>query len=985
MEEERLTHMCCPFRILRSEEVMENVKISSVKEDFVLYMNNVRTMPEALKSEVINWNNVKMKYRHLKDIDFPEVYPNETADILIGADQTLLFQQLDQRIPERNGDPIAVQLPLGWLCMGKVPYRAVNNVTFLPDRYVHHVMKENAEVSNILLKFWNVERFSHTEEEISLDSQEVMKNTRKSTRHNGERYEISLPFNSQKVENVAEHFKEEMWTKALKRLESTKRSVTSKGKAEAYQEVLDDYMEKGYLRIVDNAEDTKWLLPHFAVIREEKETSKLRIVFDAAAKVGQPSLNDQLRDGPKLQRDLLNILLRFRRYPIAISCDIKEMFPGIAVSEEDRKYLRILWKEKEEDEVKVLELCRLPFGLNVAPFLAICTLLDHAKKYEDRCPRAVEAIVQSTYVDDTLDSAKTESEAVKIYHEVTEICKEAGWEVHKWASNSVRFLDHIPEDKQAKGYSLGSEAEGITMKILGVKWNPDSDELVGEATSVNLQGNKLTKRVVLQKIARIYDPLGLMAPYTMQCKMLLQEIWLEGLDWDDEVSDSLRKRIISWFEELQYAECIKQPRVLFKSDNIKDIEIHCFCDASEKAYGSVIYLRICYSDSEEVVIRWVAAKGKVCPVESISIPRLELMAATLGAQMTDKVRKALEYDQIITRMWTDSMTTLWWIKGRTRDLKLFVGNRVLEIHKYTDPSQWRHVAGEQNPADLISRGCSLQELRKSELWKNGPEFIKKDVQYWPIQVRTKKPKEADREVKKQYLERLVSHLTKGMDNKTDLENEHYEVSTSFSDDESSDDDENDVLVQMKRMDHVQRCANLGDRHVHALEKDTKGNKDTVVKQLKVEPGVEYLTPTRFSCISKLVRLRAYVHRFVHNSSVPQGNRFKGALHVWELKEAETEIIVNEQKVEFKSEYKALLKGETLDKNSELRELNPRLDQDGLMRVEGRIRDHPSMPWAMQCPIILPKQNHVTDLLIKREHERNHMMGTNYLMGRMKEK
>ena len=91
------------------------------------------------------------------------------------------------------------------------------------------------------------------------------------------------------------------------------------------------------------------------------------------------------------------------------------------------------------------------------------------------------------------------------------------------------------------------------------------------------------------------------------------------------------------------------------------------------------------------------------------------------------------------------------------------------------------------------------------------------------------------------------------------------------------------------------------------------------------------------------------------------------------------------KRKFKTEYKALLKAKALDQSSKLRELNPKLDQDGIVRVAGRIREHPNMPWEMQCPIILPKQSHVTDLLIRQEHEQNHMMGTNYLMGRLKEK
>lgn len=967
--------------VKREVEVIDMVKIESLGGDFSLKMKNVETMPGQLQAEAVDWNQYKEGFEYLRNVEFPEVNPYEKADILIGADQSLLFQKLDQRVPKKNGDPIAIETPLGWMCMGIIPnYRTVkqiNALTLEEERFVYHNVKQDEkEVGEILRKFWEVDQFQHAQEEMSLENREVLQRTRENTKYDGMRYEVAMPFNERKLEQPSKEFTEEMWNMARKRLESTEAALKSKeGRKEKYQDVLDGYIEKGYARIALDPEETRWLLPHFPVIREDKETSKLRIVFDGSARIKNISLNDQIHEGPKLQKDIFEVLLRFRRFKVALNSDIKEMFPGIAVTPSDSQYLRILWRKMEHQKPEVIELLRVTFGINASPFLAMCTLLDHAEKYQKTFPRAVEALTKSTYVDDTLDSVKTVEEALKVYQQMTKICKEAGWKIHKWSSNSEELLGHIPEEDQVQGKPLNDGvAEGISVKILGVKWLPETDEFVGEATSVDMNGKKISKRIVLQKIAQIYDPLGMMNPFVMQCKMILQEVWMLGKDWDDMIDGQLRKKILDWFCELQYADSIRQPRaLLLDTDEIQQAELHCFTDASERAYGTVIYLKLMYED--RVDVKWVAAKGRVCPLEPISIPRLELMAATLGAQMVDKVRNALEDDRILIRMWTDSMTTLWWITGRTRNLKMFVGNRVLEIHKYTDPSQWRHVPGEHNPADLISRGCGLQELKDSDLWKNGPEFLKKDITHWPSQTRNR-TREADKEIKKQHLEHFVAQIGRSLDEIDKSDSSDEGESQSSSEEDSSDD--SDMLIQIKRQYHMRTIQNPERECVQRVVLNN-------IKQLKVDPDVEYLTPTRFSSINKLVRVRAYVKRFVHNTTESPDKHIMGGLKSWELEEAEKEIIVDEQKRNFKTEYKALLKAKALDQSSKLRELNPQLDQDGMMRVAGRIREHPHMPWAMQCPIILPKQSHVTDLLIRREHEQNHMMGTNYLMGRLKEK
>ena len=183
------------------------------------------------------------------------------------------------------------------------------------------------------------------------DAVRIVKTTMKKV--NGNRFQIGSPW-KMKREGVSEGYRmkhniEEIpnnFKGAYKRLVTTERSVRKKGVQSKYNEVFVKYLGKNYIRKVSKPEskDTKWLLAHFPILRFDKETTKIRIVFDASAKFENVSLNDFVLKGPKLQRDVFTIICRFRRHPIAIVCDISEMYLQIELTPEDRKYFRFLWR-----------------------------------------------------------------------------------------------------------------------------------------------------------------------------------------------------------------------------------------------------------------------------------------------------------------------------------------------------------------------------------------------------------------------------------------------------------------------------------------------------------------------------------------------------------------------------------------------------------------------------------------------------------------
>ena len=118
--------------------------------------------------------------------------------------------------------------------------------------------------------------------------------------------------------------------------------------AQVYKENIKKYIEKGYIRQVGDSAKLKanWYLPHFAVVRTDKPSTKTCIVFDASAKYCGISLNDAIYQGPKLQQEWFNVLIHFRRYnPVALVCDIAEMYLRIELYPQDRMFHRFLWQD----------------------------------------------------------------------------------------------------------------------------------------------------------------------------------------------------------------------------------------------------------------------------------------------------------------------------------------------------------------------------------------------------------------------------------------------------------------------------------------------------------------------------------------------------------------------------------------------------------------------------------------------------------------
>ena len=228
--------------------------------------------------------------------------------------------------------------------------------------------------------------------------------------------------------------------------------------------------------------------------------------------------------GPKLQRDVLEILLQFRLTPVALVADIKEMFSQVVLAEKDRKYHRLLWRDLDPTRpVDVYEAVRLIFGDRASPYLAQFMLCSHAQQRKENYPTAAMVLLRDMYLDDILHSEETVADAVLVREDFTKVLGGAGFHAQKWCSNRTEVLEEIPQEERTTGVKL-DDSELPSVKLLGVHWNPSDDVFTFIVKEISL--SFYTKRGLLSCIATLFDPLQFLAPYIIRVKMALQEVWL---------------------------------------------------------------------------------------------------------------------------------------------------------------------------------------------------------------------------------------------------------------------------------------------------------------------------------------------------------------------------------------------------------------------------------------------------------------------------
>ncbi|XP_048253302.1 uncharacterized protein LOC125381119 [Haliotis rufescens] len=633
-------------------------------------------------------------FSHLNNIELS--HKAGPIDLILGVQYSHLHaeEEVRQGLPF---DPIGKKSKLGWYVMG-------------PDKTQRSVICSVNFVEKLNLdKFYQFETLGVqapnckcSVEVLSSEDRVALKLMKESCRKVQDRYEIGLPWKK----NPA--LLPNNYNVAYRRLVSLEKNLLKNDqKAKMYCDAVNEYEQKEWAEKIDepNVKTSGfpvYYLPHHGVYRPDKPSTPLRVVFDPACVCDGVSLNSYLYKGPGLIGNLLSVLLRFQEDRVAIVGDISKMYLQIRLRESDTHLHRFLWRDLEVDrEPSVYRLLRVAFSDKSSPDMASYVMLRIAEENEDRYPEASAILRDDRYMDDLIHSCETPGKATKKINEVNAVLATGQFQIKKWFCSSQLVREQSRENQPQASSSVSLDGEEI--KTLGIRWNPDTDNL--SFAVKNLVAEKYTKRQVLSRMSMLYDPLGLALAITIKARVAMQDIWRQkSLDWDDEL-----------------------PKEMY--DSVNTTTLHVFADASMKSYGAAAYLT-CTTENETST-QLIMAKARVAPLHQTTIPRLELMAALIASRLATTIKREIRQKLSDVILWTDSQIVLHWIRAESITFKAFVGVRIAEIQSQWNQTHWRYVPTYWNPADHLSRGISVEELNGS--WMYGPEFLKLPANEWPTQ------------------------------------------------------------------------------------------------------------------------------------------------------------------------------------------------------------------------------------------------------------
>jgi hypothetical protein len=595
----------------------------------------------------------------LADPNFSQ--PGE-IDLLLGADVFWDIIETD-RIKLGKNKPILQDSRLGWIVSGPIGDCHIKGSQQI-------VCNFSQEIKDILSKFWEVEEVPSASKVMSIDNEvceDIFTNT--TSRLSNGQFCVHIPLKE------SEHVLGDSFQIAKGRfLNNERRMSRDPSLKQRYSDFINEYKNLGHLSEIPKP-SFGYYLPHHAVLREQSETTKLRVVFDASAKTSTNiSFNDIQHIGPSIQDDLFSILLRFRQHRFVFSADVEKMYRCIQVHPTQRHLQLILWRDNDTDPLKCFQLNTVTYGTASAPFLATRCLKQLAIDCDNK--DVAEVIEHDFYMDDILTGAPTMSELKNMCLAVTNQLNSASFPLRKFRTNAPSIFDSTDIDNKSKNLSLSAETT-----VLGLKWHPSSDTLQFPVKIESEFESRVTKRTILSNSARIFDPLGLLSIITIIPKVILQRLWLTKLGWDDKVPLDIYKQWVRFVKNLVSLSSLNIPRFIL-SENPITIQLHTFSDASQMAYAACVYIRT-IDASGECSVHLLCAKTKVASLKPISIPRLELNGALLAARLTHKVIKSLRLRIDNQFFWTDSSVVLGWISSDPKNHKTFIANRIAEIQNLT--------------------------------------------------------------------------------------------------------------------------------------------------------------------------------------------------------------------------------------------------------------------------------------------------------------
>lgn len=822
----------------------------------------------------------------------PEFFIPKRVQVLLGVG---FFARAVTSVIRRNVDGTALMaMSIGVIIFGhqKGPIEEESGKIMSAIKYT-----KEQQMDRLLERLWQQDQIGNcsrwTREEISVEDHFM----RNHYRDNSGRFVVKLPLKDGITEIGSSR------AIALRRFMYLEKKLGKDAEMKQwYTDQMNEMIQLGYIKLATKRPRIGEMVYH---IPHHRVTKKPRIVYDASCGTDKGiSLNDVQMLGPKLQRDMHEIVSRFRRHRIGFCADIKKMYNQVRINEEQWNLLRLFWREEPNQKLSEYYFTVVPFGLTASGYLAVRSMIQAAREAKNRAPKAAEIIENDFYMDDCVSGTDSIEAAVELGKGVDMVLKGAGFQLCKWKSNAPGVLDQLGEQME-NNEIVFSEADGTT--ILGLKWLIVEDKFTYQVKAP-VYNDRITKRKVVSWIAQIYDPVGYVSPVVVIGKVLIQDLWRVKLEWDDELPNDLLERWKEVWEDLPNLERFRIDRWLGTGPNMK-IQIHGFADSSTTAMGAQLYVRAVHPDGR-ITSNLVTSKTKVAPLKTVTVPRLELSAAETLARLFREVSQSMEWGDVEYTLWTDSSISLHWIRKEPCEMRIYVANRVASIQQKTDVRRWRHVDTRSNPADLASRGLSAAKLVNNEFWLHGPSWLRLPESQWPVSKFTVKETS---DTLKEWKVHSVTQWKKVISIRAEKTEELIPIT--------------EYAAKLEKVLNIISYANRFMANLPNREKWKTESKKS--KRGKVQ--------VKFS---------------------PPSNEEKATAMMYLLRRA--------QESHYGKEINALRSKQVLPENSRILPLNPILDGDGIVRVGGRL-NRSELDYEAKHPAIIPNGSDLARMFLDYAH------------------
>ena len=503
-------------------------------------------------------------------------------------------------------------------------------------------------------------------------------------------------------------------------------------------------MDKEAQDLIDiNGDSTKYYIPWRMQWKPTSLSSPGRMVFDASSATPKgKSLNCILAKGENRLSKLFHVLLKFRGGAEGFTADISMAYNNVWLKPEFLKYQLYLWKEDLDPNAptEVFVVRTLIYGVRPSGNLMMAAfklIADHCRDHWPEHQHGATALSEA-YVDDLLHATRNKNTAKEDASSLLFVLGLANMSI-----KGFTFSGHPPPPEVS--------ADGKTVGLLGMVWEPDADLVSVDAKPVffgrvrrgklpdlvtgdlkTAFSSKFTKRTVLSKMASLFDPMGLLAPLTLKFKLSFSAVCEYKTGWDEALPVTHLDEWVEHLKEIQAAKQLKFPRSMIPPNAAgTDFDVIISADASQWAAACSAHVRVPLVGGGYHV-QLLAARTKI--TKDLTIPKAEMRAMTMAAGLGHVLRQQLGEQIISIKYVTDSSIALCQLNLDSRPMETLTRNCVIEVRRLTDLADWYHIDSASNVADIATRTASLPDVGPDSAWQKGKDWMYFDHDKMPLRT-----------------------------------------------------------------------------------------------------------------------------------------------------------------------------------------------------------------------------------------------------------